>query len=110
MSALKRLLPAALLLLVAACGRESGPVEITYDRDACEMCGMIISSPRYVTEIRLAADNKPHKFDDIGDAMNWLEKDCKSLDEVGEIWVMVRPAIRPALMMGRMACAISGVE
>lgn len=87
MPALKRLAPTALLLL-AACGPESGPVEIRYDRDACEMCGMIISGPRYATEVRLAEDNKPHKFDDIGDAMNWLEKDCKSLDQAREIWVM----------------------
>ena len=86
-SALKRAAPAALFLL-AACGQESGPVQIKYDREACEMCGMIISSPRYVTEVRLAADNKAHKFDDIGDAMNWLEKQCKTLGEAREIWVM----------------------
>jgi copper chaperone NosL len=86
-SALKRVAPAALLLLVA-CEQQSGPVEIKFDRDACEMCGMIISSPRFVTELRLAPDNKAHKFDDIGDALNWLEKECKSLDEAREIWVM----------------------
>jgi copper chaperone NosL len=86
-SALKRLTPAALLLL-AACDNQSGPVEIKYDRDACEMCGMIISSPRYATEVRLASDGKAHKFDDIGDALNWLEKECKGLAQAKEIWVM----------------------
>lgn len=86
-SAFKRLAPAVLLLL-AACGSQSGPIEIKYGRDACEMCGMIISSPRYVAEVRLAADKSVHKFDDVGDALNWLEKECKGLDGVEEVWVM----------------------
>lgn len=83
----KALIPAALLLL-AACGQDKGPVEIKYDRDACENCGMIISNPRYAAELRLAADNSTHKFDDIGDAMNWLERQGGGLAGAREIWVM----------------------
>ncbi len=78
---------AALMLLVAGCGEQSGPVEIKYDRDVCEMCGMIISTPRYVAEVRLA-DGKIHKFDDIGDVVTWLEKNCVAPEQAREIWVM----------------------
>ncbi len=78
----------ALALLLAGCQADSGPVEIKYGRDVCEMCGMIISSPRYATELRAAGDNKVHKFDDIGDAVNWLSSNCKTLADVKEFWVM----------------------
>jgi nitrous oxide reductase accessory protein NosL len=84
-SALKALLP--VLLLLSGCGEASGPVEIKWDRDVCELCGMIISSPRYVAELRLA-DGKVHKFDDLGDALNWLEQQCVRPEQAKEIWVM----------------------
>lgn len=84
-----RLATAVLLLAgLAACKPDSGPVEVKYGRDACEMCGMIISDPHYATEVRGGPDNKVKKFDDIGDAMNWLEKGGWGLDGAKEIWVM----------------------
>ena len=76
-----------LLLALAACGESAGPVEIKYDRDVCENCGMIISTPRYAAQLR-TADGKVHKFDDIGDALAWLEKQCISPDGTKEFWVM----------------------
>jgi nitrous oxide reductase accessory protein NosL len=81
---------AALLLVIglAACKPDSGPVEIKYGREACEMCGMIISDPHYATEARGGPDNKLVKFDDIGDAMNWLEKKGWGLAATKELWVM----------------------
>jgi nitrous oxide reductase accessory protein NosL len=78
----------ALVLALAGCQAESGPVEIKYGRDVCEMCGMIISSPRFATELRVTGDSKVHKFDDIGDALNWLSSSCKSLADIKELWVM----------------------
>lgn len=81
-------IPLALLLPLLGCGQDSGPVDIKYGRDACEMCGMIISSPKYVTELRLIDENKVHKFDDIGDAINWLSSACKAPTDIKELWVM----------------------
>ncbi len=78
----------ALILTLAACQADSGPVEIKYGRDVCEMCGMIISSPKFATELRVNGDSKVHKFDDIGDALNWLSSSCKSPTDIKELWVM----------------------
>jgi copper chaperone NosL len=89
LSTFRRVAPAAFLLFaLAACQQDKGPVEIKYGRDACEMCGMIISEPRYAAEVRVVADNKIHKFDDIGDAVNWLELQGVGLQGAKEIWVM----------------------
>lgn len=74
-------------LALPACGEDKGPVAIKLGRDVCEMCGMIISDPRFLTEVRLA-DNKIHKFDDVGDAVNWLSAACKTPDDATEFWVI----------------------
>ncbi|MGO8738277.1 nitrous oxide reductase accessory protein NosL [Rhodoblastus sp.] len=85
----KRLAPIAFLVVaLAACQKDKGPVEIIYGRDTCEMCGMIISEPRYAAEVRVVSDNKTHKFDDVGDAVNWLELQGVGLLGAKEIWVM----------------------
>jgi len=64
-----------------------GPEDIRWSRETCEICGMIISDPRYATEIRGGADSKLVKFDDIGDAVHWLNiQDWK--DTPKEFWVM----------------------
>ncbi len=63
-------------------------MEIKYGRDVCELCSMIISQSRHAAELRLAADDKIHKFDDIGDALNWLSVNCKSDADVKELWIM----------------------
>jgi len=78
----------ALLTLLAACKDDSGPVPIKYGRESCEMCGMIISDPRYVAEVRGGPDNKIKKFDDVGDAVTWLEKKGWGLAATKEFWVM----------------------
>ena len=77
----------AAALLLGACDSDAGPAEVKLGRDVCEMCGMIISDPRFITELRLT-DGKLHKFDDVGDAVNWLTSNCKTLAEVKEFWVM----------------------
>jgi copper chaperone NosL len=78
---------AALLLALGGCEAEAGPGEVKLGRDACENCGMIISDPRYVSELRLA-DGKLHKFDDVGDAVEWLAKHCVQPADAKEFWVM----------------------
>lgn len=81
-------LSVAVLVLLAACKNDSGPVEIKYGRENCEMCGMIISDPHYATEVRGGAENRIKKFDDMGDAITWLEKKGWGLGGVKEFWVM----------------------
>jgi len=67
---------AALLAFPLACtrGSASGPEPITYDREPCERCGMLISDPRYAAEVRLPGERHVHKFDDLGDALAWLSE------------------------------------
>ena len=61
---MKRL--AAVLLLFLGCrGPESGPVEIAYGEDACDLCRMIISEAPYAAEARFGPD-RVEKYDDVG--------------------------------------------
>ncbi len=75
--------------LLAACKPQTeGPEPIRWGRETCEICGMIISEPQYAAEIRGGPDAKLVKFDDIGDAVHWLEgKEWKD-DPALEFWVM----------------------
>jgi len=77
-------------LAVSACSDEpsTGPVEIHYDRDTCDFCRMIISDPRFAAQIRGGPGHKAYKFDDIGDALLFLDRQPWK-DEAGvEFWVM----------------------
>ncbi len=81
---------AALAVAVSACSDEpaTGPVPIAYGRDGCDLCGMIISDPRFAAEIRGGADHKAYKFDDIGDAVHFLARQSWKDEPTVEIWVM----------------------
>ncbi len=75
-------------LPLAACFEEpKGPVEVKWDRDACEFCRMILSDPRFAAQIRGGEKRKVYKFDDLGDAVLWLEKQSWKADPATEIWV-----------------------
>lgn len=79
----------AALPLVAGCKpQQVGPEEIRWGREVCEICGMIISEPRYAAEVRGGPDRRLAKFDDIGDAVHWLRvQDWAHTSDV-EFWVM----------------------
>jgi copper chaperone NosL len=81
-----------LLLLLSGCGGDagSGPIEVKWDRDACERCRMVLSSPQHAAQVRYRDDggrSRVRLFDDIGCAVIWLEeqpwKDAPGI----EIWV-----------------------
>ena len=76
-------------LLLGGCFGEpqTGPVEIRYGREVGEFCKMIISDPRYATEIRRAKGEKVYKFDDIGDAIHWLKLEKWGNTDQIEFWV-----------------------
>lgn len=79
----------ALPLLLAGCfGEETtGPVPIKWDRDACEVCRMLISDRHFAAEVRGGKRHKVHKFDDLGEAIHWLDKQDWKDDPAAEIWV-----------------------
>ena len=67
---------------------ETGPVEIVYGRDSCDYCRMIISDPRFAAEIRRGPGRKVYKFDDVGDAVFFLDEQSWKDEEGVEFWVM----------------------
>jgi len=86
---LAHLLMVGALAILAACGdsNKTGPEDIHWDRDACELCKMFVSDPRFAAEVRGGEKRKLYKFDDIGCAINWLNTQEWAGDEATEIWV-----------------------
>lgn len=79
---------AAAPLLAACKPQTSGPEVVRYNREVCEMCGMIISDPHFAAEVRGGPDARLAKFDDIGDAVHWLEMQPWKAETTVEFWVM----------------------
>jgi copper chaperone NosL len=82
-----------LILLLAGCGDPgTGPVDVKWDRDACERCRMVLSDRNHAAEIRYQVPGKERtslaKFDDIGCAVLWLEEQPWRDDPQTEIWVI----------------------
>ena len=86
---LTRLMAGFALLTLSACigGEKSGPEDIHWDRDVCELCKMLISDPKFAAEVRGGEKRKLYKFDDIGCAVNWLNDQPWAGDAETEIWV-----------------------
>lgn len=83
-----RVLMVGAVLALGACGDStSGPEDIHWDRDQCELCRMLISDHRFAAEVRGGEDRKLYKFDDIGCAINWLNDQEWASDKTVEIWV-----------------------
>ena len=79
----------SLSLLLGACGGEkaTGPAEVTFDRDSCDLCRMMISDKFNTAQVRGGANNEVYKFDDLGCAITWLmQQDWKDNNNT-EIWV-----------------------
>ena len=58
-------------LVLAACAPQSAepqPPDIAYGQDACDLCGMIISEPKYAAAT-LLENGESRKFDDIGNML-----------------------------------------
>ncbi len=87
-----RLLLLAVLLLLGGCGGEpdSGPGRIRWDRDVCEYCRMVISDPHFAAQVRggpAGQKTRLHRFDDLGCALLWLDRQPWKDDPRTEIWV-----------------------
>lgn len=74
-----------MMMAVVGCGQEKyKPVAIKEGVDKCEVCQMLIKDDQYATQIILK-DQKPLKFDDLGDLYVWLGKNGR--DQVGAAYV-----------------------
>ena len=88
-----RVLVVGAVLVLGACGDggKSGPEEIRWDREICELCKMLISDARYVAEVRGGPSNKITKFDDVGCAVVWMRDKIKDYpwmsDAATKFWV-----------------------
>jgi len=82
-----------LLAAVVACTSEPehGPGEVTWDRDACELCRMVISDRRFAVQVRDAHRQRLHRFDDLGCALLWLDGQLEGREDAEggftELWV-----------------------
>ncbi|HHB92610.1 MAG TPA: protein NosL [Thioploca sp.] len=74
-----------LIVLVSCTKGQTGPIEITLDRDKCDRCQMVISDKYFAAQVRGGPKNKVFLFDDIGCAVNWLNKQAWTDD--AKIWV-----------------------
>lgn len=77
-------------LLLAACSGDpkTGPVEIKWDRDGCTHCGMALSDRHFAAQVRGGPKQQAFKFDDIGCAVEWLQKQAWANEAATQIWVM----------------------
>ena len=84
-----KLFSLSLLLVLVSCNDEpkTGPAKVTFDRDACERCRMLISDRFHVAQVRGGERQQAFKFDDVGGAVLWLEEQTWKDDEKTEVWV-----------------------
>ena len=63
------------LSLSACSDRESlSPKDPAWDRDVCHRCQMMISDRNYSAQVINPAKGEHYFFDDLGCALNWLQK------------------------------------
>lgn len=82
----------AVSLLVAGCSQQpdTGPVEIRWDKEGCERCAMSVGDRKYSAQVRggpAETKTRVYKFDDIGCAVIWLDKQTWKDNPRTEIWV-----------------------
>lgn len=78
------------LFLLACSEPSTGPVEVKWDRDACERCRMVLSDRNHSAQVRggpVDGKSKVYKFDDFGGAVLWLADKPWKNDEKTEFWV-----------------------
>ena len=88
-------------LLMSSCNEETNtaqPPQISYDRDTCVRCGMIISDERYAAAL-VAPDGSVRLFDDAGEMLLSAAEDEKAVqhawahDRQGRQWIDATAAI-----------------
>lgn len=91
MAMVRRLLLLGLLLLTGCSGDPgTGPVDVKWDRDACDRCRMVLSDRHHSAQIRggpVGEKAKVYLFDDLGCAVIWLDDQPWRANPAIEIWV-----------------------
>jgi hypothetical protein len=80
------------LWLLSSCGDglNTGPDDVRWDRETCARCAMAISDQHYSAQVRggpAGEKSQLYKFDDIGCAVIWLDKQAWETDPRTEVWV-----------------------
>ena len=82
------------VVVLGGCSGEpdTGPAKVTWDRDACERCRMVLSDRHFAAQIRIPPGEgrkwgKVYKFDDIGCAVLWMDQQPWKAGPAIEIWV-----------------------
>ena len=88
----KYILLSGFFLVTAACSpaETSGPGEVRWDRETCTRCNMAVGDRSFAAQVRAAAgsdQSRLYRFDDIGCAVIWLDKQPWKDDASTEIWV-----------------------
>ena len=88
----KRILLSCVFFVAAGCTPEevSGPGEVRWDRETCTRCNMAVGDRSFAVQVRGAPageKSRLYKFDDIGCAVIWLDKQAWKDDARTEIWV-----------------------
>ena len=81
-----------LLLVLAGCSGDpgTGPLDVKWDRVACERCRMVLSDRLHAAQVRIhAADGRSQVFffDDLGCALVWLRDQPSRDAPATEVWV-----------------------
>ena len=89
---MRRVFKLLVLTLVAGCSEQldTGPVEVRWDKERCERCAMSVGDRNYSAQVRGGtgeSKTRVYKFDDIGCAVIWLDKQTWKNDSRTEIWV-----------------------
>jgi len=92
MKLLRILIIIPLLFLLIACEEEktTGADKVRWDREICARCAMAVSDRNYSAQVRGGREGKKsklYKFDDLGCAVIWLDKQNWKGDARTEVWV-----------------------
>jgi len=84
------ILPFFLFLVACEEAKTTGAIKIRWDREICARCAMAVSDRNYSAQVRGGRKGKKakvYKFDDVGCAVIWLDKQNWKDDARTEIWV-----------------------
>jgi len=88
----RHILLSCLFLVLGGCTPDevTGPGEVRWDRETCTRCNMAVGDRAYAAQVRGASPGEKsrlYKFDDIGCAVIWLDKQAWKDDAHTAIWV-----------------------
>ena len=77
----------ALLLMLTIQGCSTGPQPISFGKDACHFCKMVISDQRFGAEV-ITAKNKIYKFDDVHCVLSFMKSNEVKQTDVAGIYLV----------------------